>query len=297
MKPIRAWLAYLALVLSVGAAVAPLLWHGVQWLAPHSSIASQPFHRYVHRSLLVLAIVGLWPLAKVLGARFPQGLGIRLGMRPMENALLGWTVGLGSLGTVALISVMVGARQLHFSASATEWGKKLVGALATALVVGVLEEGLFRGALFTSLRRRHSWGVSASCSSGLYALVHFFQRTPEPATVSWQSGWVILGQMMAGFWDWATLMPGFFSLFLVGWILAVARDRTDGLAASIGLHGAWIFWIKACGFALVASPTATTSVWGSSKWVDGWATFAILGVTLVFVQAKWPKPRGLNLRK
>lgn len=297
MKPIRAWLVYLALVLSIGASVAPALWQGVQWLAPHSSLATQPFHRYVHRSLLVLAIVGLWPLSKTLGAKFPQGLGIRLGIRPVENALLGWTLGLGSLGTVALLSIWAGARTPHFSASAAEWAAKLGGALATALVVGVLEEGLFRGALLTSLRRRHSWVVAATCSSGLYALVHFFQRTPEPPTVSWLSGWVILGQMMAGFWDWTTLVPGFFSLFLIGWILAVTRDRTDGLAASIGLHGAWIFWLKACGFAMVTSPTAAPSVWGSNKWVDGWATFAMLGVTLVFVQARWPKPRDLNRGK
>ncbi len=296
MNPIRAWLVYLALVLAGGATLAPMLWHGVQWAMPQSALAGQPFHRYVHRSLLVLAIVGLWPLAKVLGTKFPRGLGIRLGSNPVQRGWMGWTVGLGSFGTVALLSVVVGGRQLQSSASPVEWARKLLAALATALVVAALEEGLFRGALLTSLRRRHSWSLAVTFSSGLYALVHFFQRTPEPSTVTWLSGWAVLGRMLAGFWDLPTLIPGFFSLFLVGWILAVAKVRTEGLAASIGLHAAWIFWLKAYGFTFVPGPASSAWIWGTSKWVDGWATFAVLAVTLIFIQSRWFKARGLNRR-
>lgn len=282
MNPVRAWLAYLVLVLAGGATVAPGLWHGVHQLWPDSLIAAQPFHRYVHRSLLVLAIMGLWPLGKIAG--FSKGFGMEWGRFPVQCFRFGWLMGFASLGIVAIASILVGQRHLHVPDSALTWLTEPLKALATAIGVGLVEELLFRGALFTSLRHRHGWLMAAGWSSAIYALVHFFRRTPEPLEVTFWSGWVILGQMLAGFWDLSALVPGFFSLFLVGWILAVARERTGGLTASVGMHSAWIFWLKLYAFLTISAQDSTTWFWGTTKMIDGWIAFVVLAATLFFVR-------------
>lgn len=284
MNPVRAWLIYLILVLTGGATIAPGLWYGAHHFWPDSMISAQPFHRYVHRSLLLLAIAGLWPLAKI--ARFQRGLGIGWGNSPIQQFRIGWLIGIASLGIIAVASILVGQRHLNIPASAASWLTELLKALSTALGVGIIEELLFRGALFTSLRHRHGWLVAAAWSSAIYALVHFFRRTPEPLEVSVGSGWVILGQMLGGFWDFPTLVPGFFNLFLVGWILAVAREGTGGLAASVGLHSAWIFWLKLYGFLTVSDTDTISWFWGSTKMIDGWLAFLVLVGTLFFFRRR-----------
>lgn len=281
MNPVRAWFAYLILVLASGATVAPGIWYGVHLFWPDSMIAAQPFHRYVHRSLLVIAIAGLWPLNQT--SCFPRGFGIRWGRFPIQRLGVGWLIGFASLGMVAVVSMIFDQRHLNVSVSRAIWLTELFKALSTALVVGLMEELLFRGALFTSLRHRHNWLLAATLSSAIYALVHFFQRPPEPLDVTLWSGWFILGHMLSGFWEWPTLVPGFFNLFLVGWILAVARERSGGLAASIGLHGAWIFWLKLYAFLTTPTQDVDKSFWGSAKMIDGWLAFLVLAITLCFV--------------
>jgi len=282
MNPIRAWLIYLILVLAGGATVAPGLWHGVHQLWPDSRIAAQPFHRYVHRSLLVLAVVGLWPMGRM--THFSLRLGIGRGSFPLERFRLGWLTGFASLGVIAIGAILFGQRHVQLPDSAVIGLIDLLKALATALGVGLVEEILFRGALFTSLRRTHGWLLAAGWSSAIYALVHFFQKTPEPPVVTIWSGWTVLGQMLGGFWDWSALVPGFFNLFLVGWLLAEARERTGGLIAPIGMHSAWIFWLRFYAIFTVSGPQAMTWVWGSSKMIDGWMAFLALTATLLVVR-------------
>ena len=62
MRPIRAWLIYVFLVFFGGALVAPWLYWAAQSLAMHfralQHLADSPFHRFVNRSLLMLALAG-----------------------------------------------------------------------------------------------------------------------------------------------------------------------------------------------------------------------------------------------
>src|SRR4030095_14050342 len=70
---LRAILIYLVVVFGGGALIAARCFWPAQRLTnpwPHLAWLSHvPFHRYVHRSLLVLALVGLWPLVRSLGVR------------------------------------------------------------------------------------------------------------------------------------------------------------------------------------------------------------------------------------
>src|SRR5579862_2801435 len=68
MRPILSLLVYFVVVFLGGALLAPWLywlaqWGGGQW-HPLARLAANPFHRFVGRSLLGLAVVGLWPLLR-----------------------------------------------------------------------------------------------------------------------------------------------------------------------------------------------------------------------------------------
>jgi membrane protease YdiL (CAAX protease family) len=153
----------------------------------------------------------------------------------------------------------------------------IFSALGTALVVGTLEEILFRGAVFGGLRRIFGWPIALIISSLIFALMHFLKRAEIAGTVHWYSGFVLLSKLF----DFNAFLPAFLSLALIGAILALAYQRTDNLYFSIGLHGGWIFILKIYIALTVSTAGATTSFWGGGRMVDGWLAFLILLAMLI----------------
>lgn len=298
-----------------GALLAPWLYWLVQALAGNfPKIANAPFHRYVNRSLLVLALGGLWPLLRALGATSPSHLGLtfpknilaiitgrtfrtifselaknisfqrlmfQAAVRLGKRLFAGFTLGFVSLAIVASITVLAGGRTFPDQIDAGKLFGKLLGALATAAIVSVLEEVLFRGGIFGGLKRVFDWRVAAAISSAVYALVHFLARTQHAGEVRWWSGLELLPQMLAGFGDWHVLVPGFFNLTLAGALLALAYQRTGNLYCSIGIHAGWIFWLKSYGNFSVPVAGANVWLWGSTKMIDGWFAAIVLSVMLL----------------
>lgn len=163
------------------------------------------------------------------------------------------------------------------------YAELLAKTLATAVVVAVVEETLFRGALFGALRRTLPWFLALVISSFLYAWVHFFQRPVPPTQIGWATGLVQLGEMMRGFTDLNAMAPSFFCLWLAGALLAWAYQLTGNLFCSTGLHAGWIFWLKA--YSSLTHPAGSTNpwLWGSDKLIDGWLACLMLGVAGVGV--------------
>jgi membrane protease YdiL (CAAX protease family) len=269
-------LAYLLVVFLGAALLAPWIWKASHALFPGSAFLRHPFHRYVNRCLIFMAIAGLWPL-------------YRLGFFPDLHGG-GWRwrrglfreVGFGmALGFVTLALVVVAAWGTGIRAWIPGRGVPLVllhvaRAAGAAMSVSILEEFLFRGAILGALRRSVGFWVAAIVSSTLYALVHFFQRPVPPETVDWSTGFQMLRRMSAGFGDTGALFPGFINLTLAGLILAAFRERTGALWTSIGLHAGWIFWLKSYAFFTVSTTTSPSPFWGTSKLIDGWIAFPVL---------------------
>jgi membrane protease YdiL (CAAX protease family) len=242
------------------------------------SLARHPFHRFVSRSLLILALAGIWPFLRSVGVRRWRDVGFRAqGMR--GRLANGFLFGFVSLGTIALLAILGGARAWDIDPSGTRVARQLMNAALSAVVVGVIEEVFFRGTIFGAFRRVWTWPAALAASSAIYALVHFFERPESPATVVWTSGFPVLLGMLAGFTHWTALVPGFLNLFLAGGILAYGYQRTGSLFFSIGLHGGWIFWLKAYGALTDEVAGANLWWWGTKKLVDGWLAFFILLVT------------------
>ncbi len=284
MRPLRAWLVYLGLVFVIGALLAPWLYDWVQAGARHLSglenTARSPFHRFVNRSVLLVALAGLFPLLRYLGIVSWAQLGLVRSPGEWNEAGRGFAVGFVSLACIALLTVGLGAREFSADRPPMEWVRHLLNAGAAALGAGILEEVMFRGALFGSLRREHRWEVALVVSSLVYAWLHFFSSVPWTEPVDWTAGLVILGRMMRGLVEVKAMVPGFVNLALAGSLLALAFQRMGTLHFSIGVHVGWIFWLKTYGFFTREHEGANVWFWGTNRLLDGWVASVVLALTL-----------------
>lgn len=284
MRPHRALVIYLAVVFVGGALLAPWLYWLVQSVAGSlPRLANAPFHRYVNRSLLILALGGLWPLLKALGAHTAADIGLVRSVGQGRRLATGFAVGVVSLWVVAGIALFAGARALPEQMTFGKLAGKLFGAAATAAVVAVMEEILFRGGIFGGLKRVLDGRVALVVSSAVYALMHFLARTQHVGEVHWASGLALLPQMFAGFGELHALVPGFLNLTLAGALLALAFQRTGNLYFSIGLHAGWIFWLKSYDALTREVAGANVWLWGSAKMIDSWLAFGVLVATLLLL--------------
>ncbi|HUS34503.1 MAG TPA: CPBP family intramembrane glutamic endopeptidase [Verrucomicrobiae bacterium] len=284
MRPPRALLLYLAFVFIGAAFVSPWIFEAIR----AAGFENVPFRRVVSRCLIVLALTGMWPLLRALGARSRAEIGLAKTDHWTTDIPAGVLIGWGMVALAAGICLAVGAAELDSKVSVVT---RIPGALLTALVVALLEEVLFRGAILTALSK--VWGASTAlwASSALYAIVHFFSRAPDPTEVQWDSGFFILGGMLQGFLDFEQVIPGFFSLTLLGVILGLAYQKTGALFMSMGIHGGIVFGAKLFSAAANSAPGANVWLWGTEKLIDGWFSFFLmLAVTLAFT--RWRSTRA-----
>jgi CAAX protease family protein len=284
MRPLRALVIYIAVVFVGGALLAPwLFWLAQEFAHSFPKIAAEPFNRFVDRSLLILALAGLWPLLRALGITSWREAGVVEPSGQWKKLFGGLLVGFLSLALVAGIAFASGNRVLTRTETAHEVVGTIFSAIGAAVIVAVLEEVLFRGGIFGGLRKFFYWPLALMVSSMAYALVHFLRRADFSGAVHWHSGLILLPRMMGGFVDFQALVPDYLNLTLVGILLGLAYQRTGNLYFSIGLHAGWVFWLKTYGAFTAAPAHAATWFWGTSKMIDGWlALMVLVGVLILF---------------
>ncbi len=281
MRPVRALVIYIVVIFIGGALLAPWLWQLAQWSAPSfPRLAHAPFHRFLDRSFLILALAGVWPMRRALGAAAWRDLGVVSPYGQGKKFCGGLVLGFLSLAAVAGLALGFGGRTLAPSLTAHQWVGAVFGAIGTAAVVATLEEILFRGGIFGGLRQVLYWPFALAISSVVYALVHFLQRAELTGPVAWDSGLLLLPRTLGGFANIQALVPGFFSLTLAGVLLGLAYQRSGNLYFSIGLHAGWIFWLKIYSQVTLPAPQGITWFWGSEKMTDGWLAFLVLALAL-----------------
>jgi membrane protease YdiL (CAAX protease family) len=281
MRPLRALLIYIVVIFIGGALLAPWLYRLAQlFQQPFPQVANIPFHRFLDRSFMLIALAGVWPVVRSLGATSWRDIGLVPPYGQWKKLFGGLLLGFLTLAAVAGIAIACGPRCFAPGMGAHKIVAAVFGATATAVLVGVLEEILFRGGIFGGLRRVLYWPFALLISSAIYAIVHFLQRAEFAGPVVWSSGLVLLPQTLGGFVDFHALVPGFFNLTLAGVLLGLAYQRTGNLYFSIGLHAGWIFCLKVYSDLTADSPGAAIWFWGTGKMIDGWLAFFALAITL-----------------
>ncbi len=297
-SPVAVILLYLIIVFLGAAVIAPHLYASAQFLLGisyrFSFLADPPFHRFVSRCLILLAILGLPSLFRALGFQSTSVLGLKFNSRHFLESLHGFCWAFITFAILAALYAGFEARTLDLKPEPARWLQHLKNAALSAGVVGILEELLFRGALFGVLRQRHSFIRAALYSSLLYALLHFLSRPEYTGRVHSASGFVVLAQMLRGFTEFSTMLPAFLNLALIGVLLALVFERTGSLLFSIGLHAGFVFWLKTLNFVTIRTPDVSAWFWGTNKIVDGWAATLVLVVTFLLVQKTIPpRPKSI----
>jgi len=240
---------YLVLVVLIGSLAAPEAWVLVRHLPGEwfggliAKVQGMPFHRYFSRSLQVTALILLWPLLRSLRIRSLREFGLMPNPRPFHDAGAGMVAGFFGMILLGGVQLVAGTSLLD-PAWVTDLRFAFPRILASAVMVAVIEEFLFRGVLLGFLRQSLSSGPAIVLSSLVFALLHFVALpagggSPEEAP-RWWSGFDLLRGMASGFSGGVLTGYAFLILFAAGLLLGWLTVRTGALQASIGLHGAWI---------------------------------------------------------
>ncbi len=241
MKEAGKIIAYVFGVLVLGALLAPPLWwaaHGLMGMGLLLGLQKFGFQKYFNRSALVAALVLFKPLVAALGLR---------GWRPplfardahwARRLALGLALGAGAMALLAGVYLRQG---VYVWSGGILW-KEVAAVVVSAVVVGMLEESLFRGVLGGLVERGMGAGREWRAmwvTSGLFAAMHFLK--PDPAVVVgevfWWSGFAVLPHLFHQFAQPWLVLGGFGTLLVFGLVLGLAARRTGSLWMSIGLHG------------------------------------------------------------
>jgi membrane protease YdiL (CAAX protease family) len=239
--------------------------------------------RVMGRLAQLFILLGLWPFLKWcrLDRRAALGFGVprRVLLRSM---ILGWA--LGVLILLVLVAVLLLLRVRVPDMPAQHWLMVLLerssGALIGGLLIGLLEETFFRGALFGAIRRRDGLRSAVVWSALLYALLHFMKphALPETMAFDWSGTWSMFTQVFTGVLQWRHL-SSMVALFMVGVFLALVRERTGHIGWAIGLHAGWVFVIQVSRRFTDGDDTAALAfLTGDYDGVIGWLAACWIGL-------------------
>lgn len=309
---------FVVAVCILGALLAPMIYDLGQMLVErgtlkdgplnsiHESMERAKFSRYFNRAILVSALLLIFPA--ILWIRGPKNgcpdekTGTRsqrllnwLLLKPNSHRFLhlssGFHFAAGTLLGLGMIYIIVGYYRF--------WDERdpiieiFFSAIGSALAVSLLEEFVFRGALFALVLRTVSPLKTLLFLSAFFALVHFLKPPEglEMPLVTWSTGFWMLGQIFGQFGDWRFLAAEFSLLFTVGLILGYARLKTQSLWLGIGLHAGWVFGIKAySSITRKNAPLAEMLPWAGPNLKIGFWSFVVVlatGVTIwIFLRTR-----------
>ncbi|NNJ97891.1 MAG: CPBP family intramembrane metalloprotease [Gammaproteobacteria bacterium] len=244
--------------------------------------------RVFYRLVMILSVLGFWPFIKLLGMNNRAALGYSLAHgRYLRILAMGFGIGVVIMTVHACLLVVLGARfpnpgGIHFNALAVA----LFTGLLSGLLVAVIEETFFRGALQHGLRRQTSLILSFICVNLFFAAVHF-TRPPivtDATSLDWYSGWEMLAGMLHKYANFTNFADSFITLFVAGLLLSLIRERTGNIVLCIGIHAGWVLIIRIVREVTnAASDTPAAQLIGSYDNITGWAATLVLGfVTLVY---------------
>jgi membrane protease YdiL (CAAX protease family) len=282
-------LVYLLATVLLGALLAPPLFWGAQWLIAEgwlTCLSRFDFETFFHRSLLVAALILLWPLARSLSVRSRADLDLEANPRWRRDLLAGFicsAVPLLCCGLILLATPIFAVRNI------IDWSG--VGkAVAAAAVVPFIEETFFRGLILGILLKSGRRYFAMFVTSALYSIVHFL-KAPEHTSivVAWASGFNSIAHAFVQFTDPILVAAGFTTLFLIGWILADGRLRTRSLWLPIGLHAGWI--LTAGVFNKMARRDVIALPWLGKNLLIGIVPLTVAAVTWLIVRL-WLRNRN-----
>ena len=251
-----------------------------------------PFYKLVSHITLICGLIfsGIYLKYHQLYSRQAFGFGLPKNIF-LRDLLQGLFAGILILAFIKLILILSGVHQIkpnldYFWSNIFSIFFK---AILTGLVVGLIEESIFRGALFSSLYKKTNAFVAIFLTSFVYAAVHFlkYRELPEGSEITWLTGVEMLPDAFFKL-SYPNITDHFLTLFTLGVLLSMIRLRNGNIALCIGIHAGIVLTLKITG-------RFTEYVSGSSfdflvNWVDhtlGYLSFVWLLVLAIIYWRKF----------
>ena len=165
----------------------------------------------------------------------------------ITQALTGFFAGIIIMAILVSALVLLGIHQIEpaLEFNPVAGGKIFLRALFAGIMVGLIEETLYRGALLGGLLARMKPLGAILLSSIVYSGVHFlkFGSVPAAIPVTWITGVQMLPGAFYRFSDPA-ITDAFLSLLAFGVLLAMVRLKSGAIYQCIGLHAGVVAAIK-----------------------------------------------------
>ncbi len=167
-------------------------------------------------------------------------------------------------------------------------------AAVTGVVVALIEESMFRGALFSVLYRRVNAFYAVLLTSVVYAAVHFlaYKRLPGDTEISWLTGVFMVPDVFVGLLRTAHV-DHFLALFALGCLLSLMRLAKGHIALCVGVHAGIVMALKTTGkFGHYTSGGALDFLVGQSGGPLGFLAFGwLVLVAAVYWRMTMASPR------
>jgi uncharacterized protein len=239
---VRCYLAFLLMLLAAmlfAAITSPWV---QALLAPLSQF---PLHRIFSRLMLLGLIAGTtWFVLRgyrdrreLLGFNRPWTQFMR---RALYGLLAGIVLMLLAVTPVMLLDLRIWSDR--FPTDLLGWRLLALKGLASGIVVALLEETFFRGAMQGALQRIGAMRWALFAVPLLYSAVHFLGKAASVPyeDVNAGSGFVVWQSLFSSFAEPLGILDAFMALYFVGLLLALVRQRWGDIAGCIGLHAGFV---------------------------------------------------------
>jgi len=252
--------------------------------------------RLFYRLAMILAILGFLPFLKLLAINNRNALGYSLHrIQYLRIFATGLAIGVMIMSIHVIVLILLGVRvPLSGGITFSDLLASLLTGLFSAVLVALIEETFFRGAMQCHLRRHSRLSTTLLVTSVFYAAVHFI-RPPVTAggySIDWNSGFEMLAGMLYQYQNFAALADSFVALFFAGLFLGLVRERTGNIALCTGIHAGWVLMIKlASSVTDVDNQSPLAFLVGGYDNMIGWAATGILAVTTLWYWRNGPLTR------
>lgn len=205
------------------------------------------FRTVFKRSSQLFLILSIFPVMSCLKLNWTD---IGFATKPLFFRQIGQGFAIGFV-TLMPVLLLIFALEVHVPDTAKPWtagwiGKKVGLELLLAMLISLVEEPIFRGALLAGMGRIFSLRTSIAVSASYYATLHFVNSDMEIPyqQVSFYSGFILLADALGQLFNPNYLSP-MLSLFAVGVFLGVLKTQySASLGLCIGCHTGWVWQIK-----------------------------------------------------
>tara|TARA_R110002111_G_scaffold1917_6_gene13021 strand:+ start:1870 stop:2748 length:879 start_codon:yes stop_codon:yes gene_type:complete len=208
----------------------------------------------------------------------------------LNSMFNGFIYGMIIMLIIEVLLLLLGIHEIDTNRSITmaSIAERIAKALLAGLLIGLVEESIFRGALFTGLYKQTGAVITVFFSSLVYSTVHFirYRDLPADTDISWLTGISMMPEAFRRFHEWS-IVDYFLTLFIFGVLLGLLRLKHRGIAACIGVHAGIVMLIKLADYFTNRTHNSNYDYLVSQyNSTFGWISFAVILLFTVFYLLK-----------